>query len=147
MPVSTTPGSTPAVCSLPTTSSGCSLPTTSASTSINANQYIDSICNNDISCKIYYNKILIESQYSNKGPTEHQPSTEDKGTREDKGRSEDKQQNWINTLINVPSWTLPPTESSNKNSSPIDNYSYYGALESKGSQFMPVNADFSSFRK
>ena len=30
---------------------------------------------------------------------------------------------------------------------PVDNYSYYGALESKGGNFMPVTADFSSFRK
>ena len=30
-------------------------------------------------------------------------------------------------------------------SAPIDNYSYYGALESKGSEFMPVTADFSKF--
>jgi hypothetical protein len=31
---------------------------------------------------------------------------------------------------------------------PIDNYSYYGALQSKGgSEYMPVTADFSSFRK
>jgi phage-related protein len=29
----------------------------------------------------------------------------------------------------------------------IDNYSYYGALQSKGSNYMPVTADFSSFRK
>jgi hypothetical protein len=31
--------------------------------------------------------------------------------------------------------------------SPIDNYSQYGALESKGGEFIPVTADFSSFRK
>ena len=30
---------------------------------------------------------------------------------------------------------------------PIDNYSYYGALQSKGANYMPVTADFSSFRK
>jgi hypothetical protein len=30
---------------------------------------------------------------------------------------------------------------------PVDNYSYYGALQSKGGNFMPVTADFSSFRK
>jgi hypothetical protein len=30
---------------------------------------------------------------------------------------------------------------------PVDNYSYYGALQSKGSNYMPVTADFSSFRK
>ena len=30
---------------------------------------------------------------------------------------------------------------------PVDNYSYYGALQSKGSTYMPVTADFSSFRK
>jgi hypothetical protein len=29
----------------------------------------------------------------------------------------------------------------------VDNYSYYGALQSKGSTYMPVTADFSSFRK
>jgi len=29
----------------------------------------------------------------------------------------------------------------------VDNYSYYGALQSKGSSYMPVTADFSSFRK
>ena len=29
----------------------------------------------------------------------------------------------------------------------IDNYSYYGALQSKGGNYMPVTADFSSFRK
>ena len=30
---------------------------------------------------------------------------------------------------------------------PVDNYSYYGALQSKGGDYMPVTADFSSFRK
>ena len=30
---------------------------------------------------------------------------------------------------------------------PVDNYSYYGALQSKGGDFMPVTSDFSSFRK
>jgi hypothetical protein len=30
---------------------------------------------------------------------------------------------------------------------PVDNYSYYGALQTKGSNYMPVTADFSSFRK
>jgi hypothetical protein len=30
---------------------------------------------------------------------------------------------------------------------PMDNYSYYGALQSKGGNYMPVTADFSSFRK
>jgi len=30
---------------------------------------------------------------------------------------------------------------------PVDSYSYYGALQSKGSEYMPVTADFSSFRK
>jgi hypothetical protein len=30
---------------------------------------------------------------------------------------------------------------------PIDNYSYYGALQSKGGNYMPVTADFSAFRK
>jgi hypothetical protein len=30
---------------------------------------------------------------------------------------------------------------------PVDNYSYYGALQSKGGNYMPVTADFSSFRK
>ena len=30
---------------------------------------------------------------------------------------------------------------------PIDNYSNYGALQSKGGNYMPVTADFSSFRK
>ena len=34
-----------------------------------------------------------------------------------------------------------------KSSSNVDNYSYYGALESKGGNYMPVTADFSSFRK
>jgi hypothetical protein len=29
----------------------------------------------------------------------------------------------------------------------IDNYSYYGALQSKGGNYMPVTADFSAFRK
>ena len=29
----------------------------------------------------------------------------------------------------------------------IDNYSYYGALQSKGENYMPVTADFSAFRK
>lgn len=29
----------------------------------------------------------------------------------------------------------------------IDNYSYYGALQSKGANYMPVTADFSAFRK
>jgi hypothetical protein len=30
---------------------------------------------------------------------------------------------------------------------PIDNYSYYGALQSKGGNYMPVTADFSAFRR
>lgn len=30
---------------------------------------------------------------------------------------------------------------------PVDNYSYYGALQSKGGNYMPITADFSSFRK
>jgi hypothetical protein len=30
---------------------------------------------------------------------------------------------------------------------PVDNYSYYGALQSKGGDFIPVTSDFSSFRK
>ena len=30
---------------------------------------------------------------------------------------------------------------------PVDQYSYYGALHSKGGNFMPVTADFSSFRR
>lgn len=33
------------------------------------------------------------------------------------------------------------------NSTSVDNYSYYGALQTKGGNFMPVTADFSSFRK
>jgi len=33
------------------------------------------------------------------------------------------------------------------NNSSADRYSYYGALQSKGGNFMPVTADFSSFRK
>ena len=32
-------------------------------------------------------------------------------------------------------------------STPVDQYSYYGSLQSKGGNFMPVTADFSSFRK
>ena len=32
-------------------------------------------------------------------------------------------------------------------SNPVDQYSYYGALKSKGGNFMPVTADFSSFRR
>lgn len=32
-------------------------------------------------------------------------------------------------------------------SSPVDQYSYYGALKSKGGNYMPVTADFSSFRR
>lgn len=32
-------------------------------------------------------------------------------------------------------------------SSGVDQYSYYGALQSKGGNFMPVTADFSSFRR
>ena len=30
---------------------------------------------------------------------------------------------------------------------PIDNYSYFGALQSKGANYMPITSDFSSFRK
>jgi hypothetical protein len=29
----------------------------------------------------------------------------------------------------------------------IDNYSYYGALPTKGANFMPITADFSAFSK
>ena len=32
-------------------------------------------------------------------------------------------------------------------STPVDNYSQYGALQSKGCNYMPVTADFSAFRK
>ena len=32
-------------------------------------------------------------------------------------------------------------------STPIDNYSYYGATQSKGAEYMPVTADFSAFRR
>jgi hypothetical protein len=35
----------------------------------------------------------------------------------------------------------------NDASTPVDQYSYYGALQSKGGNFMPVTADFSSFRR
>jgi hypothetical protein len=35
----------------------------------------------------------------------------------------------------------------NHASTPVDQYSYYGALQSKGGNFMPVTADFSSFRR
>ena len=35
----------------------------------------------------------------------------------------------------------------NNASTPVDQYSYYGALQSKGGNFMPVTADFSSFRR
>jgi hypothetical protein len=35
----------------------------------------------------------------------------------------------------------------NGGSTKIDQYSYYGALQSKGGNFMPVTADFSSFRR
>jgi hypothetical protein len=30
---------------------------------------------------------------------------------------------------------------------PIDNYSYYGALPNKGSNYIPITADFSAFKK
>ena len=30
---------------------------------------------------------------------------------------------------------------------PVDNYSYFGALQSKGANYMPISSDFSSFRK
>ena len=33
------------------------------------------------------------------------------------------------------------------NGTPIDNYSYYGATQSKGDNYMPVTADFSAFRR
>ena len=35
----------------------------------------------------------------------------------------------------------------NNASTPVDQYSYYGALQSKGGNYMPVTADFSSFRR
>jgi len=34
-----------------------------------------------------------------------------------------------------------------KGNSPIDNYSYYGALPEKGANYMPITADFSAFGK
>ena len=37
--------------------------------------------------------------------------------------------------------------SMNNETTPIDNYSQYGALQSKGCNYMPVTADFSAFRK
>jgi hypothetical protein len=48
---------------------------------------------------------------------------------------------FISNLQNVPTWAV------NKNQSESDYYSYYGALSSKGGDFIPVNDDFSSFRK
>ena len=36
---------------------------------------------------------------------------------------------------------------SGRNVSGVDNYSYYGALPTKGSSFMPITADFSAFSK
>ena len=46
-------------------------------------------------------------------------------------------------------WTLSPTINT-KTLQPqlIDNYSYYGALQSKGdTNFLPVNVNFNAFRK
>jgi len=38
--------------------------------------------------------------------------------------------------------------SSGSKKNPVDNYSYYGALPSKGSSnYMPITADFSAFGK
>lgn len=37
--------------------------------------------------------------------------------------------------------------SMNVGQTPVDSYSYYGALQTKGGNYMPVTADFSSFRK
>jgi hypothetical protein len=34
-----------------------------------------------------------------------------------------------------------------RGSSSADNYSYYGALPSKGSNYIPITADFSAFKK
>ena len=43
------------------------------------------------------------------------------------------------------------SESSNSSKSkiptPPDNYSYFGSLQSKGSDFVPVMSDFSAFRR
>jgi hypothetical protein len=52
----------------------------------------------------------------------------------------------------VPSGQLPALSpltntASALKSTPVDNYSYYGALQSKGGAYMPITADFSSFRK
>jgi hypothetical protein len=40
-----------------------------------------------------------------------------------------------------------PLGSHSFSKTPIDNYSYYGALQSKGGVYIPVTADFSAFRK
>jgi hypothetical protein len=40
-----------------------------------------------------------------------------------------------------------PTSGYTPGYTPIDNYSQYGALQSKGSNYMPVTTDFSAFRK
>jgi hypothetical protein len=50
----------------------------------------------------------------------------------------DKKKQNVNTSDNTTSYDA---------SSPVDQYSYYGALKTKGGNFMPVTADFSSFRK
>ena len=49
--------------------------------------------------------------------------------------------NWQNNPSNINQGTMGTM------GTPVDNYSYYGATQSKGDNYMPVTADFSSFRK
>jgi hypothetical protein len=83
---------------------------------------------------------------------EDKKEKEDK-EKEDKEKEKEKEKDhpFISKLQNIPLWSLPP-KSSDENANtnpytPIDNYSYFGALSSKGGNFLPVNSDFSSFRK
>jgi hypothetical protein len=148
-----------------------------------ANKYINSNCNNDSNCQIYYSSILINapnynSNYDRGGNSNNSSSDknekdskkkdknedkdeEDSSRRRDKiknklSEKKDKAHKWLSSLHNTPRWRRSDEDSSDEDSSDDENeptgnsadyYSYYGALPSKGADFLPVNSDFSSFRK
>ena len=51
------------------------------------------------------------------------------------------------TLQSAGSAAIPGQGQATSGSTPIDNYSRYGALVSKGGNFIPITSDFSQFGK
>ena len=112
-----------------------------------ANQYINLICNNDSKCQIYYNNLLIQGQYTSISDEKSDQKLDEKSDQKSDEKSDAHK--WLSSLKNIPLWTHSPEYSiyNTNQQTPIDNYSYFGALQSKGSDFIPITSDFSSFRK